>query len=81
MARIRPNLRATINDKDRLGDLYDNDTNPIYVVRRDSAEGPEVDCFTDLTLAKRWAKHIGARVEVEYPIDRTLLRDMIKCQK
>lgn len=48
----------------------------IYIVRRESAEGLEVDTFTDPTLAQEWADCIGEVVETEQTIDRDTLDAM-----
>lgn len=52
----------------------------VYIVRRDSADGPENDVFLDYTLAREWAKHIGASVEEETEIDRETLNAMKEAQ-
>lgn len=44
----------------------------IYVVRRDSVDGLEVDCFLDLHNAETWAKATGNKVEVENTLDDVL---------
>jgi hypothetical protein len=49
----------------------------IYIVRRESADGPQNDVFTDFALAQEWANIIGAeRVEEEPIIDRSFLDEM-----
>lgn len=48
----------------------------VYIVHRDSADGPEVDVFTDSGLAKEWAQHIKSSVCEEYIIDKNTLDDM-----
>lgn len=48
----------------------------IYIVARDSADGPELDVFTDLTLAQEWAGYIGASVQEENTIERDILDAM-----
>lgn len=48
----------------------------IYIVHRDSADGPEVDVFTDSGLAEEWAQHIKSSVCEEYIIDKNTLDDM-----
>jgi hypothetical protein len=48
----------------------------IYIVRRDSADGLEIDCFADLAKAEQWAEHIGAGVETEQTLD-DILADLI----
>lgn len=44
----------------------------IFVVRRDSIDGLEVDCFLEQEKAERWAKWINSRVEVENTLDDSL---------
>lgn len=51
---------------------------PVYIVRRDSAEGLETDVFTDADLADEWGTYINECVNEEYPIDRGTLDDMKK---
>jgi hypothetical protein len=41
----------------------------VYIVRRESAEGLEIDCFTDYQLAQRWAATVDAEVEEESILD------------
>lgn len=48
----------------------------IYIVRRESADGPEMDCFTDPSLAQEWAEYIGSAVEEECIIEADTLDDM-----
>lgn len=48
----------------------------IYIVDRDSADGPENDCFLSLALAQEWAAHIGGTVREENTINRALLQAM-----
>jgi hypothetical protein len=50
----------------------------VSIVHRDSADGPEVDVFTDDALAQEWAEHIGSTVTEECIIDRTTLNAMKK---
>ena len=49
---------------------------PVYIIRRESAEGLEVDVFTDEGLAKEWAAIVGVQVTTEHPIDRSILNAM-----
>lgn len=44
----------------------------IYIVMRDSADGPELDVFLDEANAEAWAEHIGAGVQVENTLDDRL---------
>lgn len=48
----------------------------IFIVSRDSADGPELDCFTSEAKARQWAKHIGAEVQTENTLD-DMLADLI----
>lgn len=48
----------------------------IYIVDRESVDGPETDCFTSLSLAEEWAEFIGGSVREEQPIDRASLDAM-----
>lgn len=50
----------------------------VYIVHRDSAEGPEADTFTDLSLAEEWAEYIGSEVTEEFIIDKKTLDAMKK---
>ena len=50
----------------------------VYIVRRDSADGPEIDCFEDRGLAEQWAKHIYSTVEEENTIDKAMLKELKK---
>ena len=49
---------------------------PLYITCRASADGLEVDVFTDEGLAKEWAAMVGVHVTTEHPIDRTILNAM-----
>lgn len=49
---------------------------PLYIIRRESADGLEVDVFTNEALATEWAALIGVDVTTEHPIDRTILNAM-----
>jgi hypothetical protein len=50
----------------------------VYIVCRDSADGPEMDCFDDPDLAQEWAERIGSRVQEEQTIGRQTLRLMMQ---
>lgn len=52
--------------------------NFVYIVRRESADGPEVDVFTDSDLADKWAEAIGSTVEEEGIIDEDTLKGMLE---
>ncbi|MEQ1843974.1 MAG: hypothetical protein ABL983_00170 [Nitrospira sp.] len=49
---------------------------PLYIIRRKSADGLEIDVFTDEALATEWAALVGVDVTTEHPIDRTILNAM-----
>jgi len=51
-------------------------TDGIYIVIRESAEGSEVDCFTDRALAEEWAGHCDGELREEFIIDRALLDEL-----
>lgn len=49
---------------------------PLFIIRRESADGLEVDVFTDEELAKEWATVVGVDVSTEHPVTRTILTAM-----
>jgi hypothetical protein len=48
----------------------------LFIVERDSADGPELDVFTNEQLADEWAQFIGETVITENTIDRDTLDAM-----
>lgn len=56
--------------------VVDLQSAPVYLVLRDSADGQEIDAFTDYELAKEWAQFIGSEVQEENRIDRATLDAM-----
>ena len=48
----------------------------VFIVHRDSADGPEADTFSDRELAEEWAEHIGSTVTEEFIIDKAVLEQM-----
>ena len=53
----------------------------VYIVLRHSADGPELDCFTNETMAQHWAEVVGESVITENIIDEATLDAMIETRK
>lgn len=53
----------------------------VYIVRRDTIDGPEVDVFTNESLAAEWALECESTVQPENIIDRSTLDAMKQARR